>query len=148
MFAIVEIGGKQYKVEKGKSIEIEKITEKTDAVITLSKVLFINNDKESIIGTPVIEGAGVMAKVIKEKKDDKIIIYKKHAKKRYERKRGHRQTYTVIEITEIKESGVKAKVEKAPEEKAEKETKTAPKEAKKATTEKPAVKKTRKTTKA
>jgi large subunit ribosomal protein L21 len=113
MFAIIETGGKQYKVEKGTTLDVEKLEVEDGATITIDKVVLISNNDNLKIGTPYIEGAAVTAKVIGLIKGEKLRIYKMHAKEHYQRTAGHRQKYTSLEITEIKESGV-AKAAKAP----------------------------------
>lgn len=137
MFAVIETGSKQYKVEKGMTLKIEKLNLKEGEVVTFDKVLLIENDGNTLIGTPIVEGAGVIAKVLKHQKEDKILVFKMKAKKRYRKTQGHRQVLSVIEITDIKTSGVKIdKKAKKTEEKEEKSTAKAPKKetAKKVTT--------------
>lgn len=102
MFAIIETGGKQHKVENGTILEIEKLLEDKGKTVTFDKVLLISDGSSTKIGTPFLEGASVTGKVVNQTKGDKIIVFKKKAKKRYERKQGHRQCITVVEITEIK----------------------------------------------
>lgn len=102
MFAIIETGGKQHKVENGTILEIEKLLEDKGKTVTFDKVLLISDGASTKIGTPFLEGASVTGKVVNQTKGDKIIVFKKKAKKRYERKQGHRQCITVVEITEIK----------------------------------------------
>lgn len=103
MFAIVEIGGKQYRVEKGTKLNVEALS-KEGAILTLNKVFLINDGKVHI-GKPLLEGAYVTAKVISCKKGDKIRVYKMHAKKRYHKSFGHRQIMCQVEIDEIKLTG-------------------------------------------
>lgn len=102
MFAIIETGGKQYKVEKGMTLEIEKLEEEVGKTVTFDSVLLISDDSSTRVGTPVIEGASVTGKIVDQKKGEKIIVFKKKPKKRYERKQGHRQRLTMVEITGIK----------------------------------------------
>ncbi|MFA4890838.1 MAG: 50S ribosomal protein L21 [Candidatus Gracilibacteria bacterium] len=102
MFAIIETGGKQHKVEKGTILEIEKLLEDKGKTVTFDKVFLISDGSSTKIGTPLLEGAVVTGKVVNQTKGDKIIVFKKKAKKRYEKKQGHRQCLTVVEITEIK----------------------------------------------
>lgn len=109
MFAIIETGGKQYKIEKGTTFEIEKLEGKEGESITIDKVLLIS-DKDSLkIGTPLIEGASVTAKIVGHKKGIKVLIYKMHAKHRYQKTKGHRQQLTTVEVTDIKEHDTVAK---------------------------------------
>lgn len=102
MFAIIEAGGKQYKVSKGDKLELEKINAEDGSDVTFQEVLLISDDKTVKIGKPFIEGATVVAKVLNQMRDEKIIVIKKESKKRYQRKQGHRQYLTVVEIMEIK----------------------------------------------
>lgn len=95
MFAIFTTGGKQYKVQEGDILEIEKIdAEKT---VEFGEVLMV----DSKIGTPYVEGAKVKAEVLNQKRDAKIIVFKKKRRQNYRRKQGHRQDVTVIKITKI-----------------------------------------------
>jgi len=102
MFAIIETGGKQYKVAEGDVLNVEKLP-KTDESgdISFDKVLLINNDKGTQVGDPYIKGAKVMANFIEEGRDKKVVIIKYKAKVRYHVKNGHRQPYTKIKITKI-----------------------------------------------
>ncbi|MBT3865155.1 50S ribosomal protein L21 [Candidatus Peregrinibacteria bacterium] len=102
MLAVLETGGKQYKVEKGTLLEVEKLTEEDGKTITFEEVLLTSDGKSTKVGTPYVSGAKVMAKVIEQKRGEKIIVFKKKPKKRYERTQGHRQNYTLLEITDIK----------------------------------------------
>lgn len=113
MFAIIETGGKQYKVEKGATVEVEKLDAEDGSTITIDKVVLISDNNDVKIGTPYVSGAAVVAKVLGQIKGEKIRVYKMKAKEHYQRTAGHRQKYTSLEITEIKESGV-AKAAKAP----------------------------------
>lgn len=107
MFAVVESGSKQYKVEKGSTISVEKLNIGEGEEITIDKVLLINDNGEVQIGTPAIEGAGVTAKVLKQERAEKIVVFKMKAKKRYRKTQGHRQYLTTLEITDIKTGGTK-----------------------------------------
>lgn len=102
MFAIIETGGKQYKVEKGTKLEVEKLLSEKDSTIRFDFVLMSSDDKTTKIGKPFLEGAYVEAKVLDQIKAPKVTTFKKIAKKRHERTIGHRQKYTVVEVTEIK----------------------------------------------
>lgn len=97
MFAIIETGGKQYRVVEGEELFIEKIEAEAEGEVVFDKVLMVN-DK---IGTPYVEGAKVKAVVEKHGKGKKIIVYKYKAKKNYHKKQGHRQPYTKVKITAI-----------------------------------------------
>ncbi len=104
MFAVVEIGGRQYKVTPNEKIEVEKLPNEAGSSLVFDKVLLVSDEKgeDAKIGKPYVKGAKVEAKVIENVKGEKIIIHKFTAKKRYARTKGHRQTYTCLEITEIK----------------------------------------------
>ena len=101
MIAIIKTGGKQYLVQPGDKLKIEKLEEKEGAEISFSDVLLTDDGKKVEIGTPLVK-AEVSAKVLSHGKGDKIIIFKYKAKKRESRKIGHRQPYTEVEITGIK----------------------------------------------
>ena len=100
MFAIIETGGKQVKVEEGQSIFVEKLEVEEGAEFTFDKVLFVGGDSVKV-GVPTIEGATVTAKVEKHGKKKKITVFKYKAKKNYKRKQGHRQPYTKLTIEKI-----------------------------------------------
>ncbi len=104
MFAVVEIGGRQYKVVKDEVIEVEKLDSEAGKTIDFDKVLLISEEdgKDTRIGQPYVEGASVSAKVVENFKGEKIIVHKFIAKKRHSKTNGHRQTYTRLEITGIK----------------------------------------------
>lgn len=102
MFAIIETGGKQYKVAVGDILEVEKLPKAgEDGQIIFDKVLLVDNGKDTQIGTPYLEGAKVEANFIEEGRDKKITVIKYKPKVRYRVKKGHRQAYTKIKITKI-----------------------------------------------
>lgn len=100
MFAVIKTGGKQYIVSPGDKIKIEKLDKKEGSSITFNDVLLVEKNKKLDIGTPKLK-AKVTAKVLKQGKADKIIVFKYKSKKRYKVKRGHRQPFTEIEILKI-----------------------------------------------
>ena len=100
MYAIIETGGKQYTVEAGNKVRVEKLDAKEGDVVTFDKVVFVSGD-EPKVGTPYVEGAKVEAKVLAQDKAKKVIVYKYKAKKNERKKKGHRQPYTLVEITGI-----------------------------------------------
>ena len=104
-YAIVETGGKQYKVAAGQKIDVDRLGIAEGENVELSKVLLIANGDDAIIGSPTIDGAKVMATCLGERKGDKIIVFKYKPKVRYRRKKGHRQLYTRLEIKEIVNPG-------------------------------------------
>ncbi len=100
IYAVVETGGKQYKVSPGQTIEVEKLPAGGETV-ELDRVYLIADGDKVTVGKPTIEGAKVIASVVGEGKKDKTIVYKFKAKVRYRRKKGHRQPYTKLAIKEI-----------------------------------------------
>ena len=102
MIAVLETGGKQYKVSPGSLIRVGKLTAQKGEEVVLDKVLMIKKDGESFIGNPWLAEARVVAEVIKQDRDRKIIVYKFKRRKNYHRKYGHRQLFTELKIKEIK----------------------------------------------
>ena len=100
MYAIIETGGKQYKVEQGDVVFVEKLGVEEGETVTFDKVLVVGGDDVKV-GTPYDDGASVEASVVKNGKDKKIIVYKYKSKKGYHKKQGHRQPYTKVEIKAI-----------------------------------------------
>ncbi|WP_041138636.1 50S ribosomal protein L21 [Beduini massiliensis] len=100
MYAVIETGGKQLKVEAGQAIFVEKLDVNEGDVYTFDKVLFVGGD-DTKVGAPYVEGATVQAKVEKHGKDKKVIVYKYQPKKHYHKKQGHRQPYTKLIIEAI-----------------------------------------------
>ena len=101
MYAVVETGGKQYRVKVGDTINVEKLDAEAGDEVTLDRVLLVGNDGEITIGRPVVEGASVVASVDGQTKGDKIRIFKMRAKKRYRKTIGHRQKLTTITVKDI-----------------------------------------------
>ncbi len=102
MFAVIRTGGKQYKVEKNSKIQVEKLDAKKGDSIDLDSVLALFDGKKMSAGASALSGAKVTAKVVDHVRGDKIVIFKKKRRQNYRRKNGHRQNYTVLEITDIK----------------------------------------------
>ena len=100
-FAIIETGGKQYRVSEGDELFIEKLDVEAGQAITFDKVLAVMDDDTSVFGAPVVEGATVSATVLKNGKGKKIRVYKMKPKKGYHRTQGHRQPYTKVSISAI-----------------------------------------------
>ena len=100
-YAVIESGGKQYKVEPGDWIKVEKLDSQEGSLVELSNVLVVSQNDKTIIGNPSVEGARVTATGASHGKDKKIVIFKFKAKNRYRRKQGHRQNYTQLNIQEI-----------------------------------------------
>jgi large subunit ribosomal protein L21 len=105
MFSIIEHAGFQFKVSPGETIKVPRIDAEKGSEISLGRVLFTADDEAVSIGTPCIENATVTARVIDHGKGEKILIVKKKRRKDYQRKNGHRQQYTTLEILSINGSG-------------------------------------------
>ncbi len=101
MYAIIKTGGKQYRVQKGDILFIEKLEVEAEQMIDFTEVLAVSNEEGLKVGTPYVAGAKVSAKVLKNGKSKKVIIYKYKAKKDYRKKQGHRQPYTKVQIEDI-----------------------------------------------
>jgi large subunit ribosomal protein L21 len=101
-FAIVETGGKQYKVEPGQKLKVEKLEAEPGATLSLDKVLLVADGEAVKIGTPHVPGSRVEVRVLKQGKGDKKIVFKYHSKTRYRKKKGHRQLYTELEVLSVK----------------------------------------------
>ena len=102
MFAIVEIAGKQYKVEKDQELFVNKLQNNSGDALEFKDVLLVDNDGKVKVGTPKVKGANVSAKVVEHVKGDKIIVFKKKRRKGFQKKNGHRQDFTKIQIEGIK----------------------------------------------
>jgi large subunit ribosomal protein L21 len=101
MFAVVDILGQQFKVAENIKYYVPRLKEDIDSEVIFDSVLVLSNDKNVKIGNPSVKGAKVTAKVLEHIKDDKVIIFKKKRRKGYQKKQGHRQELTRIEITKI-----------------------------------------------
>ena len=100
-FAIIQTGGKQYKVSASEILKIERLKESVGKTVEFKKILLLNNDKETEIGTPTIEGAKVEAKILKNGKNRTILVFKKRRRKNSRKKFGHRQQISLIKIMKI-----------------------------------------------
>eukprot|EP01012_Entosiphon_sulcatum_P030442 TRINITY_DN3752_c0_g1_i1.p1 TRINITY_DN3752_c0_g1~~TRINITY_DN3752_c0_g1_i1.p1 ORF type:complete len:106 (+),score=31.96 TRINITY_DN3752_c0_g1_i1:65-382(+) len=101
MFAVIRTGGKQYKVANGDVIRVEKLAGEAGASITLDDVLMVSYGGNTTVGTPTVAGATVVAEVVAQDRNDKIIVFKKKRRQNYRRKNGHRQEVTVLRVTGI-----------------------------------------------
>lgn len=101
MFAVIETGGKQYKVSIGSVVNVEKLTANVGDEVILDKVLLVGKDDGILVGKPYVEGAKVVAKVVRQDKYPKVIVFKFKRKKHYRRKYGHRQPFTQLSVQEI-----------------------------------------------
>ena len=133
MNAIVEISGKQFKVEKDSKLFVHRLEGKEGSKVTFANVLLLDNGSKLTVGTPTVKGASIQAKILQHVKDDKVIVFKKKRRKGYKVKNGHRQALTEILIEKVNEKSAAKKAD----------TKTEAKKpvAKKAATKKPAAKK-------
>ncbi len=121
MYAIVEIAGKQYKVQKDDLLYIPKREEDEKKKLTFDRVLLVSDGKKVKVGTPTVDGATVKATVLQHVKADKVLVFKKKRRKRYKVKRGHRQPYTQIQVnsvsvkraTKVKSTETEAKITQA-----------------------------------
>lgn len=137
MYAIIETGGKQYRVQEGDVITIEKLNVSAGDAVEFDKVLVLSDGNTVQVGAPVVEAAKVYGSVVENGKGQKVIIFKYKAKKDYRKKQGHRQPYTMVKIESLNGKPAPKKAEAATEEVVEKKP-----AAKKATAEKkPAAKK-------
>ena len=115
MYAIVETGGKQYQVEEGRYVDIEKLEGDVDAKVTFDNIVMIVNGKKSKVGQPYVSGASVEGKILKQDKAKKIIVFKQRPKKGYRKKQGHRQEFTRVMISKIRTSAKKSAKEESTE---------------------------------
>ena len=139
MYAIIETGGKQYRVTEGDQVRIEKIKAADGEQVKFDKVLVLGDGAEAKVGAPYVDGAAVFGDVIETGKGKKVIIFKYKAKKDYRKKQGHRQPYTLVEITGISADGTAPAKKAAPKAEAPAET-AAPAEAAEEPAKKPALK--------
>ena len=127
MFAVVKTGGKQYRVAADDIIAVEKLDAEPGAVVELTDVLMVGDDKAQTAGTPMVEGAMVAAEVVKQARAKKIIVFKKKRRQDYQRTKGHKQHVTVLKITEILTDGKKPSKRAAAKAPAESKTAAEPK---------------------
>lgn len=101
MYAVIQTGGKQYRVQQGDVIYVEKLDSQAGDTVSFDEVLLISKDGQATIGAPTIDGAKVEGKVLSQVKSRKIVVYKYKAKKNQRKKQGHRQPYTKVEIVSV-----------------------------------------------
>ena len=106
-FAIIETGGKQYKVSASKILEIEKLNAKVGEIVKFKNVLLLNDNKNTEVGNPSIEGATVEAKLLDSVKDRTVLVFHKRRRKHSRKKNGHRQRHSKVQITKILSKGGK-----------------------------------------
>ena len=120
MYAVVTTGGKQYKVEEGETLKVEKIAGDVGSSVKFDRVLMIADGETVSIGQPVLDDALVEGHIVEQGKSKKIIVFKYKRRKRYRRKHGHRQQYTAVKIDSIQAKAVKAGKKAAAETEAKK----------------------------
>ena len=101
MYAVIKTGGKQYKVAAGEKIKIEQIAADVGQEITIDQVLAVGSGADLVVGSPLVAGASVVATVVAQGKHDKVRIFKMRRRKHYQKRQGHRQTFTEIEISAV-----------------------------------------------
>ena len=101
MYAVLETGGKQYRVTAGYRLEVERLGLEAGQTVEFDKVLLVNRDGQLSVGAPTVSGAKVLADVVEHKRDDKVTIWKMKRRKGYHKKQGHRQELTVVQVKEI-----------------------------------------------
>ncbi len=140
MYAVVNSGGKQYKVQKGEVLKVEKISGDVGNSVTFDRVLMFSDGENVSIGQPVLDGVSVEGHIVEQGKAKKIIVFKYKRRKRFRRKNGHRQEFTAVQIDSIKAKGTKAA--KAAEPKAEAKAEVTESETQKTAPKKAAAKET------
>ena len=134
MYAVIQTGGKQYRVANGDVITVERLSGDAGSTLSIEPVLMVNDGKATQVGAPVIEGASVTAEVVEQTRGDKIVVFKKKRRQGYRRTMGHRQELTVLRVLDVtgkpaakKKAAAKkpasAKAEEAPADDASSETK-------------------------
>ncbi len=101
MYAVIKTGGKQYKVAAGEKLKVERITADVGSVVTLDQVLAIGAGAELSFGAPLVAGASVLATVLSQGRHDKVRIFKMRRRKHYQKRQGHRQSFTELQITAV-----------------------------------------------
>jgi large subunit ribosomal protein L21 len=103
VYAVIETGGKQYRVSEGDTIRVERMQSEPGSTVELTSVLLLGKDDEPVVGSPLVSGASVKASVVSHGKEDKVIVFKYRRKKNYRRFKGHRQQYTDLKVESINE---------------------------------------------
>lgn len=101
MYAVLETGGKQYRVTTGDKVEVERLEAEAGKPFTFERVLLINRDGQVSVGAPTVAGAKVLADVLEHKRGEKEVVWKMKRRKGYHKKQGHRQELTVVQVREI-----------------------------------------------
>jgi large subunit ribosomal protein L21 len=101
MYAIIETGGKQYRVQPGDTVRVEKLHGNQGDPIEFANVLLLSDDETVSVGRPLVEGAKVVGEIVEQGRGEKLIVYKFRRRKNYRRKNGHRQAYTAVKINSV-----------------------------------------------
>ena len=107
MYAVVKTGGKQYRVSENDTLKVERLAGETGDIVTLDHVVMLGEGGDITLGEPSVAGAAVAAEIVEQARDKKIIVFKKRRRQNYRRKKGHRQHYTLLKVTEILTDGAK-----------------------------------------
>jgi large subunit ribosomal protein L21 len=102
MYAVVATGGKQYKVQEGEILRVEKLAGEVGSIVTFDQVLMTSDGTDVALGAPLLEGAEVIGQIVEQDKAKKVLVFKYKRRKHYRRMQGHRQPFTAIKITTIK----------------------------------------------
>ena len=103
VYAVIETGGKQYRISEGDTIRVERLQSETGSTVELANVLLLGKDDGPVVGSPTVSGASVKASVVSHGKEKKVIVFKYRRKKNYRKFRGHRQQYTDLKVESINE---------------------------------------------
>ena len=101
MYAVIQTGGKQYRVEPGQTLSVEKLPGELGDTVNFEDVLLVSDEDKVAVGRPMVKGAKVTAEIVEHGKDKKVIVYKFQRRKNYRRRYGHRQLYTSVKINEV-----------------------------------------------
>jgi large subunit ribosomal protein L21 len=101
MYAVIETGGKQYRVEPGQTLVVETLSGNAGDAVEFDKVLLVSNEDKVSVGRPLVDGAKVTGEIVEHGRDEKVIVYKFQRRKNYRRRYGHRQNYTAVKINEV-----------------------------------------------
>jgi large subunit ribosomal protein L21 len=101
MYAVIQTGGKQYKVEPGEELRVEKLDGNVGDEVLFDKVLMVSKDEKVTIGRPILDGVNVTAKIIRQGRGQKLVVFKYKHRKGYRKKQGHRQDFTGLKVTAI-----------------------------------------------
>lgn len=105
MYAVIETGGKQYRVTPGQTVEVELLPAEPGSEVAIERVLLVSTGDKTLVGSPTVDGARVVTTVVREGRGEKIIVFKYKSKKRYRRTQGHRQDYMYLLVTDIQAEG-------------------------------------------